>query len=111
MDPLILQAVADTVTLLKMLIMTPNQILQVATLTNELANATYQIEAFTNELASSETAINMLHANLTEVKQITATLTGATPDGGRGGSDKEHIPIIERFDGIRSKLRAFLPQL
>ena len=57
-----------------------------ATLNNELANATYQVEALTNELDSSETAMNMLHADLTEAKQIAAALARAIPDGDRGGS-------------------------
>ena len=90
-----------------MLTTTPNQAPQVTTLTNELANATHQVEALTNELACSETAMNMLHAELTEVKQITTALAQAIPDGGRGGSNKEHIPMPEKFDGTRSKFRAF----
>ena len=94
-----------------MLTSTPDQAPQVATLTNELANATYQVEALTNELACSETAMNMLCADLTEAKQIAAALVRATPDGGRGGSDKKRIPMPEKFDGTRSKLRAFLTQL
>ena len=57
--------------------------------------------------------MNMLHANLTEVKQIAIALARVTPDGGRGGSgsDKERIPMPEKFDGTRSTLRAFLIQL
>ena len=55
--------------------------------------------------------MNMLHAELTEVKQIATALARATLDGGRGGSDKECIPMPEKFDGTRSKLRAFLTQL
>ena len=59
--------------------------------------------------------MNMLCAELTEAKQIAAALARATPDGGRGGngsgSDKERIPMPEKFDGTRSKLRAFLTQL
>ena len=114
-DPTITQAVADTVTLLEMLTTALDQAPQVATLTNELANATHQVEALTNKLASSETAINIVHADLTEAKQIAAALARATPDSGRGGSgsssDKEHIPMPEKFDGPRSKLRAFLTQL
>ena len=80
-----------------------------------MANATHQVEALTNELASSETAMNMLHADLTKAKQIAAALARAIPDGGRGGSgsgsDMEHIPMLEKFNGTRSKLRAFLIQL
>ena len=59
----------------------------------------------------------MLRADLTEAKQIAAALARATSDGGRGssgngsGSDKERIPMPEKFDGTRSKLRAFLTQL
>ena len=60
------QAVTDTVTLLEILTTAPDQAPQVATVTNELANATYQIEALTNELACSETAMNMLRIELTE---------------------------------------------
>ena len=85
-DPTTTQAITDTVTLLKMLTTAPDQAPQVATITNELANATHQIEALTNELACSETAMNMLRAELTEAKQIAAALTRATPDGGRGGN-------------------------
>ena len=110
-DPTTTQAVADTVTLLEMLTTTPDQAPQVTTLTNELANATHQIKALTNELACSETAMNILRAELTEAKQSATALTRATPDGGRGGSDKERIPMPEKFDGTRSKLRAFLTQL
>ena len=55
--------------------------------------------------------MNMLRAELTEAKQIAAALARVTPDGGRGGSDKERIPMLEKFDGTRSKLRAFLTQL
>ena len=110
-DPTITQAVIDTITLLEMLTTAPNQGPQVATVTNELANATYQIEALTNELACSETAMNILRVELTEAKQIPAALARATPDSGRGGSDKERIPMPEKFDGTRSKLRAFLTQL
>ena len=59
--------------------------------------------------------MNMLHAELTEAKQIAAALARATPDGDRGGnssdSNKERIPMPEKFDGTRSKLRAFLTQL
>ena len=55
--------------------------------------------------------MNMLCAELTEAKQNTEALAQATPDEGRGSSDKEHIPILEKFDGNRSKLRAFLIQL
>ena len=73
-DPTTTQAVTDTVTLLEMLITAPDQAPQVATVTNELANATHQIEALTNELAGSETAMNMLRAELTEAKQIAAAL-------------------------------------
>ena len=111
MDPTITQAVTDTVTLLEMLTTAPDQAPQVATVTNELPNATHQIEALTNELACSETAMNMLRTELTEAKQIAAALQRATPDGGRGGSDKERILMPEKFDGTRSKLRAFLTQL
>ena len=75
------QAVTDTVTLLEMLTAAPDQAPQVATLTNELANATHQVEALTNELANSETAMNMLRAELTEAKQIAAALARATPNG------------------------------
>ena len=114
-DPTTTQAVTDTLTLLEMFTTAPDQAPQVATVTNELANATHQIEALTNELACSETAMNMLRAELTEAKQIAAALARATPDGGRGGngssSDKERIPMPEKFDGTRSKLRAFLTQL
>ena len=111
-DPTTTQAVTNTVTLLEMLTTAPDQVPHVATVTNELANATHQIEALTNELACSETAMNMLRIELTEAKQIAAALTRATPDGGRGGSgnDKECIPMPEKFDGTRSKLRAFLTQ-
>ena len=96
-----------------MLTTTPDQAPQVATLTNKLANATHQVEALTNELASSETAMNMLRADLTKAKQIAAALARATLDSARGGSssDKERIPMPEKFDGTRSKLRAFLTQL
>ena len=58
-DPPTTQAIADTVTLLEMLTTTPDQAPQAVTITNELANATYQIGALTNELASSETAMNI----------------------------------------------------
>ena len=68
MDPITTQAVADTVTLLEILTTAPDQAPQVTTLTNELANATHDIVAFTNELASSETAMNMLRADLTKAK-------------------------------------------
>jgi len=108
-DPTTSQAVTDTVTLLEMLTTAPDQAPQVATVTNELENATHQVEALSNELACSETAMNMLRAELTEAKQIAAALARATPDGGRG--DKERIPMPEKFDGTRSKLRAFLTQL
>ena len=112
-DPTTSQAVTDTVTLLEMLPTAPDQAPQVATLTNELANATHQVKALTNELANSETAMNMLRADLTEVKQIAAALMRATPDSSRGSSssDKECIPMPEKFDDTRSKLRAFLTQL
>ena len=40
-DPTTTQAVANTVTLLEMLTTAPDQALQVAILTNELANATH----------------------------------------------------------------------
>ena len=110
-DPPTIQAVADTITLLEILTTAPDQAPQVATLTNKLANATYQIEALTNELASSETTMDMLHADLTEAKQIAVALTRATPDGSRNSSDKERIPMPEKFDGTRFKLRAFLIQL
>ena len=112
-DPTTSQAVTDTVTLLEMLTAAPDQAPQVATLTNKLANTTHQVEALTNELANSETAMNMLCAELTKAKQIAAALARATPDGGRGGngSDKECIPMLDKFDGTRSKLRAFLIQL
>ena len=73
-DPTTIQAVANTVTLLEMLTTAPDQAPQIATLTNKLANTTHQIKALTNELASSETAMNMLRANLTEAKQIAAAL-------------------------------------
>jgi len=123
-DPTTTQAVTDTVTLLEMLTTAPDQAPQVATVTNELANATHQVttltnelenathqvEALSNELACSETAMNMLRAELTKAKQIAAALVQATPDGGRGGSDKQRIPMPEKFDGTRSKLRAFLTQ-
>ena len=110
-DPPTTQAVIDTVTLLEMLTTILDQALQVATLTNKLANATYQIEALTNELASSETAMNMLCADLTEVKQIAAVLAQATPAGGRDGSDKKCILMPEKFNSTRSNLRTFLTQL
>ena len=59
--------------------------------------------------------MNMLRIDLTKAKQIAAALARATPDSGRGGSrsgsDKERIPMLEKFDGTRSKLRAFLTQL
>ena len=61
--------------------------------------------------------MNMLRADLTEAKQIAAALARAIPDGGRGGSgngsgsNKEHIPMPEKFDGTRSKFRAFSTQL
>ena len=113
MDPTTTQAIADIVTLLEMLTTAPNQGPQVATLTNELANATHQVEALTNKLASLETAMNILHADLTEAKQIAAALAWATLDGGRGSSssDKECILMPEKFNSTRSKLRAFLTQL
>ena len=112
-DPTTTQAIMDTFTLLEMLTTTPDQPPQVATVTNELANATHQIKALTNELAYLETATNMLRTELTKAKQIAAALAQATPDGGRGGSDKEQECILmpEIFDGTRSKLRAFLIQL
>ena len=94
-----------------MLTTTLDQPPQVATLTNKLANATHQVEALTFELASLETAINMLCADLTKAKQIAAALAQAIPDGGRGGSDKQCIPMPEKFDSTRSKVRAFLIQL
>ena len=53
--------------------------------------------------------MNMLRADLTEAKQIAAALVRA--GSGRGGSDKERIPMPEKFDGTRSKFRAFLTQL
>ena len=96
-----------------MLTTTPHQAPQVATLINELANATHQVEVLINELASSETAMNMLRADLTKAKQIAAALARATPDCGRGGngSNKECLPMPEKFDSTRSKLRAFPIQL
>ena len=50
-------------------------------------------------------------------QKIAAALARATLDGGRGGSGsstgshKERILMLEKFDGTRSKLRAFLIQL
>ena len=55
--------------------------------------------------------MNMLRADLTEAKQIAAALTRATPNGGKDGSNKERILRPEKFNGTRSKLRAFLIQL
>ena len=111
-DPTTTQAVTDTVTLLEMLTTAPDQAPQVATVTNEVANATHQIEALTNELACSETAMNILRIELTKAKQIASALARPTPDSGnRGSSDKERIPMPEKFDGTRSKLGAFLIQL
>ena len=57
--------------------------------------------------------MNILHADLTKAKQIAAALARAILDGGRGssGSDKECIPMPEKFDGTKCKLRAFLIQL
>ena len=57
--------------------------------------------------------MNMLRVELTEAKQIAAALARATLDGGRGGSgsDKKCILMPEKFDGTRSKLKAFLTQL
>ena len=55
--------------------------------------------------------MNMLHPDLTEAGQIALALARAAPDGDRDSSDKEHIPISEKFDSTRSKLRAFLIQL
>ena len=74
-DPPTIQAIVDTVTLLEMLTTALDQAPQVATLTNELANATHQIKALTNELASLETIMNILRTDLTEVKQIATALT------------------------------------
>ena len=74
-DPPTIQAVTDTMTLLEMLPTALDQAPQIATLTNELANATHQIEALTNALASSETTMNMLCADLTKAKQIAAAFT------------------------------------
>ena len=71
-DPTKTQAITDTVTLLDMLTTAPDQAPQVATITNELANAIHQIEALTNKLASSEIAMNILRVDLTEAKQIAA---------------------------------------
>ena len=73
-DPTTTQAVEDTITLLEILTAAPNQAPQVATLTNELGNTTHQVEALTNKLASSEPAMNILRADLTEAKQIAAAL-------------------------------------
>ena len=98
-----------------MLTTTPDQVPQVATLTNELENATHQVEALTNELASLETTMNMLRADLTEAKQIAAALAQVKPDGGRGcgrsSSDKKRILMPEKFDSTRSELKTFLTQL
>ena len=61
--------------------------------------------------------MNMLRADLTEAKQIATALAWITSDSGRGGSgngsssNKERILMPEKFDGTRSKLRAFLTQL
>ena len=104
------QAIADTGILLQMLTTAPDQAPQVTTLTNKLANATHQIEPLTNKLVSSETAMNILRADLIEAKQIAIALPWAAPDGDRGSSDKERIPIPEKFNDTRSKLRAFLTQ-
>jgi hypothetical protein len=119
-DAQTLQAVTDTVTLLEILTKTQNHAPDLSALSNqntalttELANATHQIEALTNELASSETAMNMLRTDLMEAKQIAAALARASPngDGPNNNYDKERIPMPEKFDGTRSKLRAFLTQL
>ena len=112
-DPPTTQAIIDTVTLLEMLTTALDQAPQVATLINKLANATHQIEALNNELARSETTINMLRADLTKAKQIAAALARATEvaAGSRDGSNKKRLPMVEKFDSTRSKLRAFLTQL
>ena len=59
-DPTTTQAVTDMVTLLEMLTTALDQAPQVTILTNELLNATHQVEALTNELACSEITINIL---------------------------------------------------
>ena len=110
-DPTTTQAITDTITLLEMLTTAPDQAPQVTTLTNELANAAHQVKALTNELAYSETTMNMLCAELTEAKQIATALVRATSDSSKGGSDKEYILMLEKFNSTRSKLRAFLIQL
>ena len=59
--------------------------------------------------------MNMLRADLMESKQITAALAQANGTQNNnavaGAVDKERIPMPEKFDGTRSKLRAFLIQL
>ena len=55
--------------------------------------------------------MNILRVDLTEAKQIATALARATPDGGRGSTDKERIPMPDKFDSTRSKLMAFLTQL
>ena len=115
------QAVTDTVTLLEILTKAKDLGPEFLTATNqnsaindELVNATRQIQALTDELGSAEAAMNMLRADLTESKQIAAALAranGAQNNNAAGSVDKERIPMPEKFDGTRSKLRAFLTQL
>ena len=123
------QAVIDTVTLLEILtkakdlgpefLAATNQNIaatnQNAAINNELATAIHQIQALTDELGSVEAAMNMLRADLMESKQIAAALARANSaqnnNAVAGAVDKERIPMPEKFDGTRSKLRAFLTQL
>ena len=121
-DALTTQAVTDTVTLLEILTnakdLGPELLAatnQNAAINDKLATAIRQIQALTNELGSAEAAMNMLRADLTESKHIAAALAranGAQNNNAVAGAvDKERIPMPEKFDGTRSKLRAFLIQL
>ena len=79
-----------------------------------------QINAVTEERNAAEAAICLLHTEVTEARNVANALAHATPPTAAAAAAAaapapthtvDKIPFPDKFDGTRSKLRAFTTQL
>ena len=74
-----------------------------------------QINAVTEECNTAEVAICLLHTELTKARNVANALAHTAPAAAAAATATAHtvdkIPFPDKFDGTRSKLRAFTTQL
>ena len=118
-DAQINQNITDTIMLLEMLTVQADQkpiyARDLGTLQDQVNAMQNQMNTVIEERNTAEAAICLLHTELAEARNVANALAHTTPAAAAAATAAAHtvdkIPFPDKFDGTRSKLRAFTTQL